>query len=76
MPETARKLDARGLNCPLPVLRTRKAFNQLASGEVREVIASDPGSVMDMSCFCARTGNLLLSGGAVEHDYIFLIEQA
>ena len=75
MTVAARKLDARGLNCPLPILRTRKALDQLASGEVLEVIASDPGSVKDMASFCALTGNILISRGAAANDYAFLIEK-
>ena len=75
MPDVAETLDARGLNCPLPILRTRKALDQLASGEVLEVIASDPGSVKDMASFCALTGNILISRGAAANDYAFLIEK-
>jgi tRNA 2-thiouridine synthesizing protein A len=70
------KLDARGLNCPLPVLRTRKALNQLASGAILEVISSDPGSVKDMASFCDQTGNRLLSSAEAENSYIFMIEKA
>jgi tRNA 2-thiouridine synthesizing protein A len=69
------KLDARGLNCPLPILRTRKALNQLDSGDVLEVTASDPGSVKDMVSFCDQTGNRLLSSSEADNDFIFLIEK-
>ena len=71
----ADKLDARGLNCPLPVLRTRKALNQLGSGDVLEVTASEPGSVKDMASFCEQTGNHLLSSGEVDNTFVFLIEK-
>ena len=71
----ADKLDARGLNCPLPVLRTRKALNQLGSGDVLEVTASEPGSVKDMASFCEQTGNRLLSSGEADHSFVFLIEK-
>ena len=54
-------LDARGLNCPLPILRTKKALGELQSGQVLRVIATDPGSVKDFAAFCKQTGNELLS---------------
>jgi tRNA 2-thiouridine synthesizing protein A len=76
MTEIAQKLDARGLNCPLPILRTRKALNQLSAGQVLEVTASDPGSIKDMASFCTQTGNLLLSSGEADSNFIFLIEKA
>jgi tRNA 2-thiouridine synthesizing protein A len=69
-------LDARGLNCPLPILRTRKALNQLASGAILEVISTDPGSVKDMASFCSQTGNRLVSSSEVDNSYFFMIEKA
>ena len=69
-------LDARGLNCPLPILRTRKALNQLASGATLEVISTDPGSVKDMASFCTQTGNRLVSSNEVDNSYFFIIEKA
>jgi len=76
MTDIAQTLDARGLNCPLPILRTRKAINQLASGQVLEVIASDPGSVKDMASFCSQTGNRLVDSTAAQDAFVFLIEKA
>ena len=72
----AQKLDARGLNCPLPILRTRKAINQMQSGDLVEVIATDPGSVKDMEAFCAQTGNRLVSSSEVDNSFTFVIEKA
>jgi len=69
-------LDARGLNCPLPILRTRKALNQLGSGALLEVIASDPGSVKDMESFCNQTGNRMVSSSEADNSYTFVIEKA
>lgn len=69
-------LDARGLNCPLPILRTRKAMMQLDSGEVLEVIATDPGSVKDMESFCNQTGHSLLSSNEADSDFFFHIRKA
>jgi len=61
-------LDARGLNCPLPILRTKKALGELQSGQVLRVIATDPGSVKDFAAFCKQTGNELLS----QADFVIL----
>jgi tRNA 2-thiouridine synthesizing protein A len=76
MTAIAERLDARGLNCPLPILRTRKAINQLASGQILEVTATDPGSLKDMAAFCSQTGNRLLSSGEAGNSFVFLIEKA
>jgi tRNA 2-thiouridine synthesizing protein A len=76
MSTIAHKLDARGMNCPLPVLRTRKAINQINSGECVEVIATDPGSVKDMESFCTQTGNRMVSSNETDNNYIFIIEKS
>lgn len=64
-----RELDVRGLNCPLPILRTKKALSEMSTGEVLHVLATDPGSVKDFSAFARQTGNELLS--SVEADKVF-----
>jgi len=56
-----RELDVRGLNCPLPILRAKKALGELNAGQVLKVMATDPGSVKDFQAFCKQTGNELLS---------------
>jgi tRNA 2-thiouridine synthesizing protein A len=56
-----RELDVRGLNCPLPILRAKKALGELTAGQVLKVMATDPGSVKDFQAFCKQTGNELLS---------------
>ena len=76
MTTVAEKLDTRGMNCPLPVLKTRKALNIISSGEILEVTASDPGSVKDMASFCEQTGNRLVSSNEIDNSYIFLIEKS
>jgi len=53
-------LDVKGLNCPLPILKARKALDQLPPGSTLEVVATDPGSVVDFQAFCRTTGNELL----------------
>ena len=72
----AQKLDARGLNCPLPILRTRKAINQMESGELVEITATDPGSIKDMEAFCKQTGNRLVSSNETHNSFVFVIEKA
>jgi len=76
MTTVAEKLDARGLNCPLPILKTRKAINHINSGDILEVTSSDPGSVKDMAAFCEQTGNRLVSSNATDNSYVFLIEKS
>ena len=66
-----KELDARGLSCPLPILKTKKALNELASGQVLKVIATDPGSVKDMQAFANQTGNTLLTTSEENKDFIF-----
>jgi tRNA 2-thiouridine synthesizing protein A len=76
MTEVAEKLDARGMNCPLPILKTRKAINQMIIGEILEVTSTDPGSVKDMASFCEQTGNRLVSSNEANNSYVFLIEKS
>jgi tRNA 2-thiouridine synthesizing protein A len=77
MTETAfqKELDARGMNCPLPILRARKALNEMASGEVLRIIATDPGSVKDFEAFCKQTGNALLSQSASDKEFTFYMRK-
>ncbi len=76
MADYKQELDASGLNCPLPILRTKKAINGLTSGEVLKVIATDPGSVKDMEAFCKQTGNALIEAGEAGGKYTFFIQKA
>jgi tRNA 2-thiouridine synthesizing protein A len=75
MTEATQTLDARGLNCPLPILRTKKAMTGLESGEVLEVLATDPGSVKDLDSFCTQTGNEFLSSNENHGEFVFLIRK-
>jgi tRNA 2-thiouridine synthesizing protein A len=56
-----RELDVKGLNCPLPILRTKKTLSEMSQGEVLHVLATDPGSLKDFEAFARQTGNELLS---------------
>lgn len=69
-------LDARGLNCPLPILRTKKAIATLASGDALEVVATDPGSMKDLDAFCKQTGHTMLSSEQVAGEFRFTIRKA
>ena len=68
-------LDARGLNCPLPILRAKKALNELTSGQVLRIIATDPGSVQDFHAFSKQTGNALLSHSQADREFTFFIKK-
>ncbi|QAU35994.1 sulfurtransferase TusA family protein [Janthinobacterium sp. 17J80-10] len=73
--EFHKELDARGLNCPLPILKTKKALAEMKSGEVLRVVATDPGSVRDFQAFSRQTGNLLLDKFEEEKDFIFYMKR-
>ncbi|MBI4203429.1 MAG: sulfurtransferase TusA family protein [Betaproteobacteria bacterium] len=70
-----KELDARGLNCPLPILRTKKALTDMTSGQVLKVLATDPGSVKDFQAFSKQTGNALLSSEAANSEFIFFMKK-
>ncbi len=69
-------LNAEGLNCPLPILKAKKALKSVPQGEVLEVRATDPGSVADFAAFCNQTGNELLSSSTEGSIYKFEIKRA
>ncbi len=66
-------LDTKGLNCPLPVLKTKKAIGQVPSGGILQVLSTDPGSVADFEAFCRQTGNELLESKTEGDVFVFLI---
>jgi tRNA 2-thiouridine synthesizing protein A len=68
-----KELDVKGLNCPLPILRAKKALTDMTTGQVLKVIATDPGSVKDFAAFCKQTGNTLLSSDDSGAAFTFLI---
>ncbi|MFP5506805.1 MAG: sulfurtransferase TusA family protein [Gammaproteobacteria bacterium] len=70
------ELDARGLNCPLPILRAKKSIAALGGGQVLRILATDPGSVKDFEAFCKQTGNTLVSSGQNDGAFEFLIRKA
>lgn len=68
-----KELDARGLSCPLPILRTKKALADMTSGQVLKVVATDTGSVKDMAAFANQTGNSLVSQSEQGGEYFFFL---
>ena len=72
---THKELDARGLNCPLPILRAKKALADMNSGELLRVIATDAGSVRDFQAFAKQTGNELVEQQTIGGDFISVLKR-
>lgn len=70
-----KELDARGLNCPLPILRTKKFLQDMGAGQTLRIVATDPGSVKDFQAFAKQTGNELLESAEAGGEYTFLIKK-
>ena len=68
-------LDAKGLNCPLPILKAKKALKSLAGGQILEVYSTDPGSVADFAAFCRTTGNELVEQSDADGVWTYLIRK-
>lgn len=77
--EFDKELDARGLNCPLPILRCKKGLAEITAGQVLKVLATDPGSVKDFQAFCKQTGHEMLAmqenESAAKKEFIFHIRK-
>lgn len=69
------ELDARGLSCPLPILRTKKMLGTMTPGQVLKVVATDKGSLKDMEAFSKQTGNELLSGTEEGGEFVFYLKK-
>lgn len=70
-----KELDARGLNCPLPILRAKKSLAEIAAGQVLKIVATDPGSVKDFQAFAKQTGNELLSSAEANGEFVFFMKK-
>lgn len=70
-----KELDTRGMNCPLPILKTKKALADMASGQVLKVVSTDAGSVKDMAAFANQTGNTLVSSAEEKGEYVFMMKK-
>ena len=68
-------LDARGLNCPLPILRTKRALTDMQTGQILRITATDPGAVKDFQVFAKQTGNELLSHAEANKEFTFFMKR-
>ena len=73
--EHDKELDARGLNCPLPILRCKKALHEMTPGQVLRIVATDPGSVKDFQAFSKQTGNELLASAEQNGEFLFYLRK-
>jgi tRNA 2-thiouridine synthesizing protein A len=70
-----REVDARGLNCPLPILRAKKALAEIGSGDLLKIVATDPHSVRDFEAFCKQTGHTLIERNEKNGEFHFLLKR-
>jgi tRNA 2-thiouridine synthesizing protein A len=70
-----REVDARGLNCPLPILKAKKALGELTTGQVLKVISTDPGSKRDFEAFARQTGNALVHQAEANREWSFFLKR-
>ena len=69
-------LDTKGMNCPLPILKAKKAIKGLAAGETLQVLSTDPGSVKDFEAFCRSTGNELMDTSEADGVFTYMIKKS
>lgn len=72
---TDKEIDTSGLNCPLPILKAKKALNELQSGQTLKVIATDPGSWRDFEAFAKQTGNTLVSQEKTAANFVYVLQR-
>jgi len=73
--EAQKEIDTRGLNCPLPILKAKKALSELQAGEVLKVLSTDPGSVRDFQAFARQTGNELIEQSTVGDEFVHYLRR-
>jgi tRNA 2-thiouridine synthesizing protein A len=73
--QVQQELDTRGMNCPLPILKAKKALAGMASGDVLKVVATDPGSVRDFQAFARQTGNELLEQTSANDEFVHFLRR-
>jgi tRNA 2-thiouridine synthesizing protein A len=69
------ELDTRGLNCPLPILKAKKALADMASGDLLRVVSTDPGSMRDFQAFARQTGNELVEQLSLNNEFVHLLKR-
>ncbi|ALT77405.1 MULTISPECIES: sulfurtransferase TusA family protein [unclassified Roseateles] len=70
-----KELDTRGLNCPLPILKAKKALAEMESGQLLKVVSTDPGSLRDFKAFARQTGNELVDQSTEEAEFIHVLKR-
>ncbi|CAD5373770.1 Sulfur carrier protein TusA [Rubrivivax sp. A210] len=75
MSTSTKELDTRGLNCPLPILKAKKALAEMASGELLRVVSTDPGSMRDFQAFARQTGNELVEQSSAGADFVHVLRR-
>ena len=75
MPEAQKEIDTRGLNCPLPILKAKKALADMSSGDVLKVVATDPSSMRDFQAFARQTGNELVEQITLGDEFVHLLRR-
>jgi TusA-related sulfurtransferase len=70
-----KEIDTRGLNCPLPILRAKKALAELSTGQTLKVVATDPGSMRDFQAFAKQTGHELVEQSTMDEEYIHVLRR-
>ena len=73
--DPTQEIDTRGLNCPLPILKAKKALSELQAGEVLKVVSTDPGSVRDFQAFARQTGNELVEQATAGEDFVHFLRR-
>ena len=73
--EAQKEIDTRGMNCPLPILKAKKALADMSSGDVLKVVATDPGSVRDCQAFARQTGNELLEQTSANDEFVHFLRR-
>jgi tRNA 2-thiouridine synthesizing protein A len=73
--EAQKEIDTRGLNCPLPILKAKKALADMTSGDVLKIIATDPGSVRDFQAFAKQTGNELIGQSSDADEFVHFLRR-
>jgi tRNA 2-thiouridine synthesizing protein A len=73
--QTDKEIDTRGLNCPLPILKAKKALSDMVSGQTLKVVATDAGSMRDFQAFARQTGNVLVEQTTVDTEFIHILKR-
>ena len=73
--DAQKEIDTRGLNCPLPILKAKKALSELQAGEVLKVVSTDPGSVRDFQAFARQTGNELVEQNSSATEFVHYLRR-